>query len=280
MFPSEIDTTEVNLLYTIGREFHGIGLFQEASKYFERVVVKDERIYEPYPFLAQIYCSEQRYFEAIDLLSKFLNERPKRYERTYLAMIYNKVDSTDKAKEEFHKIIALSDTFYYGHPRRPNHNWKGHAFYMWGNYEEAEKEWKIYKQTHLHNVVAYHNLSTVYLTMGCCNELIKEYEEAKKRFPEDPIVHIDEGFMELGAENYNGALTKFKLALEKWSSSGVCNGYMAYTLEKLGRYEEAKQYWNLCILRVPGGVNLQKVQTFIEKMVNNVVECIQTSENK
>jgi len=214
------------------------------------------------------------------LLRKYLEKKEDLYKRLYLAMIYKEVDSLEAAEGEFNKVIALTDTFYRGKSGRTNHLWKGMALYMWGKYSEAIKEWETYRLKYPRYVVAYHNLSTVYLTMGCCNELIKEYEEAKKRFPEDPIVHIDEGFMELGVENYNGALTKFKLALEKWSSSGVCNGYMAYTLEKLGRYEEAKQYWNLCILRVPGGVNLQKVQTFIEKMVNNAVECIQTSENK
>ncbi len=195
-------------------------------------------------------------------------------------MIYNKVDSTDKAKEEFHKIIALSDSFYYGHPRRPNHNWKGHAFYMWGNYEEAEKEWKIYKQTHLHNVVAYHNLCMVYLIKCNCDDWKKEYKEAKQLFPEEPLFHIEEGFKYLEEGNYSESLVQLRNIEGACQFSGVCNGLMAYTLEKLGRYEEAKQYWNLCILRVPGGVNLQKVQTFIEKMVNNAVECIQTSENK
>ncbi len=210
------------------------------------------------------------------MLRKYLEKKDDVYEHLQLAMIYKEVDSIHVAEDEFNKVIALTDTFYRGKSRRTNHYWKGMALYMWGNYSEAIKEWETYRLKYPRYVATHHNLCTVYLTMGCCKELIKEYEEAKKRFPEDPIVHIDEGFMELGVENYNGALTKFKLALEKWPSSGVCNGYMAYTLEKLGRNEEAKRYWNLCILRVPGGTNFEDVHAFIEKMVNNAIECIQT----
>ena len=82
------------------------------------------------------------------------------------------------------------------------------------------------------------------------------------------------GFRHLAGEDYSNAVLEFRVVKEQWRGSGVCNGYMAYTLEKLGRPEEAKHYWNLCILTVPGGVNFQKVQEFIEKIVNNAVECI------
>ncbi|MCK4234066.1 tetratricopeptide repeat protein [candidate division WOR-3 bacterium] len=278
-FPQGVDTTNPNLLYVVGVEFYNKGFFERACKYLERVT-KDERYYTLYPLIAQFYCSEQKYSKAIKTLRKYLEKKENVYERLRLSMIYKEVGSIHKAEDEFNKVIALTDTFYQGKAIRTNHYWKGMALYMWGKYSEAIKEWETYRRKYPKYVIAYHNLCTLYLTMDCCSEFIKEYVEAKKQFSEDPIVYIDEGFMEIGVENYNDALTKFKLALDKWPSSGVCNGYMAYTLEKLGRYEEAKQHWNLCILRVPGGVNLQDVRAFIEKMVNNAVDCTKTSENE
>jgi len=278
-FPQGVDTTNSNLLYVVGVEFYNKGFFERACKYLERVT-KDETYYTLYPLIAQFYCSEQKYFEAIDLLKKFLEKKDDLYKRLYLAMIYKEVDSLKAAEDEFNKAIALADTFWNGRPRRPCYYRKGFAFYLLGNYEKAIKEWETYAQKVPTYVSTYHNISVCYQIIGNCDRWIKGYERMIELFPDEPADHLVEGFRQLAEEDYFSALLEFRVAQERWLGSGVCNGYTAYTLEKLGRYEEAKQYWNLCILRVPGGVNFQGVQAFIEKMVNNAVNCTKTSESE
>lgn len=275
VFPSEIDTTDPELLYAIGIDFHNKGFFKRSLDYLERASI-DEKYLESYIYISQIYCSEQRYKEAINILRKYLDKKYNLYQHLRLAMIYKEIDNGNIAEDEFNKVIAKTDTFYKEKTKTFYHSWLGMLHFLWGNYPEAIEEWKISKLNYNNYTSTHHNLCTAYLAKGYCYELIIEYEKAKKQFPEEPILHIDEGFRELGLKNYENALVKFKLALEKTPLSGVCNGYMAYTLDKLGRNEEAQKYWNLCILKVPDGVNLQNVHRFIEKMVNNAIECTKT----
>jgi len=273
VFPSIIDTTEVNLVYTVGEEFFLQGYFRRARKYLERIPTeKNVECLDLY--LSAVYSSEGNYLKAIDLLKRYLKTNPRGYERIYLSLLYEKVDSTDRVKEEFNKIMALSDTFYYGHPRKPNHTLKGYAYYIKGNYSEALKEWRIARKQYPDWSGSYHNLCTLYQLTNNYEEWHIEFGSAEKRFPEGPFELIDKGLKKLTAKDYSSALTDFQRAQKMWESSGVFCVYVAYTLEKLGRNEEARRYWNLCIFRVPGGVSLQNVKVFAKKFIDDGIRCV------
>jgi len=273
VFPSSVDTTEVNLVYTVGEEFFLQGYFKRAREYLERIPTEINVEYLDL-YLSAVYSSEGNYLKAIDLLKRFFETKPRCVERINLSLLYEKVDSTNRAKQEFNRVIALTDTFYYGHPRRPNHYLKGYVYYIKGNYSAALREWKITKKQHSNWAVSYHNLCILYQLTNNCEQWRRELNTAEKRYPQEPFELIDKGLRRLAEEDYNSALTNFQCGHQKWKFSTVFHIYVAYTLEKLGRSEEANHFWNLCVFQVPGGVSLQDAKVFGKEFVQDGVRCV------
>jgi len=272
IFPAGIDTTDPQLICSVGLLFYEEGYFEKALGYLERIV-DNRAFFEMYPHLAQILCSEGRYEDAIGIINSYLELDKNYYQFLRTFMLFAEIDSLDRSHELLEFAVDWADTFLRGNPRKTCHYRKGFAYYLSGDFESTVEEWAMAKVQYPKHPGSFHNLATAYLALGECDKLSAVYKEVGGRFADKPFVELESGFGYLVDEEYAKALEIFQTIREKWRESGVLNGYVAYTLEMMGKEEKAKQYWDLCILRVPGGTTEAKCKEFIHMMVNNATNC-------
>lgn len=244
--------------YKAAAQFAG-GQFEEASKTYTYLIRYDSKNYKPYFLRGSIYASEGEIGKAI----KDYDAAVAIDEKNYLLSIeiYNNLNSlgyTDQGLVYLNEALEVQDKSSEGK------YYKGRIYYMLGQTDDATKLLKEAVEDDVIEAKLY--LAKIYQDAGdydSAQSLLEEYASSEN-VTSEALGTL--GDIELTNGDYENALNYYEAGLKLDSIDNMpqlMKGKVA-ALEKLNRYDEAKEALAQYLDKYPNDEDAQKEQIFLQ----------------
>lgn len=135
---------------------------------------------------------------------------------------------------DFTRAIQIDSNYFYAHTNR------GFALMSSGDAEAAESDFSSSLRIFGNQPAVYNLRGAARLAQGDVAGAIEDQRKVLSFKPNDPVAHADLGFALFFAEDYAGALSSFDRALGLNSEMVYLNPWRCWSLEFLGKAEQAK----------------------------------------
>lgn len=205
-------------------------------------------------FLGNYDISIQFYNDALKLSPHEKFEYDKELQ---LAMIYQSLKDTAEATKWFNKSLKGISAF--------GKSYEAIWHFWFGRYDKAygiqSKEKKEY--------VNIYNLGVYQIASGDMRGL----ETIKSACDKDTTGFVEavyDAIISIKSDSLLEAESTLKQEISALKYSGMANGLLAWTLEKLGKKKEAKKCWFKCYGKLPLCINVESMRNFINKFLNTI----------
>jgi tetratricopeptide (TPR) repeat protein len=208
-----------------------------------------------------------RYEEAIEYYHKAMEERHSL--AVELAMIYWNTGDTLSANDWKQKALEILSKYYRGAANDVLLSYKAFWYYRLGEYEKAIAFVDTLIQLKKDNYVDIYNLGIFRIVTGDISGL-NDLERAQERDNSRFVRSMYEAMLAIKSDSFASAEGYLKRRIWGLQESGIAKGLLAWTLEKLGKEQEAKKYWYRCYCQLPFGTDVESMRNFIDKFVETI----------
>jgi len=244
-----IDPDYVPCLIILGAIHSSLNEYEDAAKYFKRIITAAPDRKDAWIYLAVAYLKSGMNKEALETLNEYEDKYPKDVMGLYYkGRVLAHLKEWEKGKEAFESIIKIY----------PDYS-KGYEGLAWlyraqKKFDKAVEVYKKYLEKAPQDEEMKAKLAETYLVMESFDNAVNQYEELVDKEPDDMNLHFRLGLSHLRQaavtgrqEEYEKALDQFQLVRANDPGNSKATYYIANIFEHLNLFDEAIETWKLLL---------------------------------